>query len=261
MDEKRPPALPGPALIAVVAIGGIVSLVITFAALHYSASHDSPQEAVPPTVIRPRTPPLDLPDPPPTISALDSGNILLADNDGHLFLIGRDPEEEPPRLVLRSVYRLVRDAERNLDKPSLKSPNGWYLDDLASEKFLRIRVIRQKFEKMVAAGGVTGDVAGALAALARDLAEEGEIPYLTEQLRDRSYLARRSAAIALGEEGWRRAVPILLEILSHGDEKAYPVVGPILADLTGIVAPAETNRQEMLVITKRWADWWAENGD
>ncbi|MCZ6603503.1 MAG: hypothetical protein O6952_10895, partial [Planctomycetota bacterium] len=107
----------------------------------------------------------------------------------------------------------------------------------------------------------TGDVAGALAALARDLAQEGEITYLTEQLRDRSYLARRSAAIALGEKGWQRAVPILLEILSQGDEKAYPVVGPILADLTGIAAPAKTSRQERLAITKRWADWWAKNGD
>lgn len=249
----------GPALAAVVLAGGILSVGIIIAAYRLAGSIESWNPPREPTVIRPRVPLPDLTREAPAMALAGPGQMLIADGKGRVFLVGVEEEEdEAPRLALLRVYELRQDPERHLDEPALRSLAGWYLDDLAEERYRRVRAVREEFEGLIASGGTGAKTVGGLLALARGLVGDGDIPYLTERLADSSYLARRSAAIALGEAGWRRATPVLLEIVRQKDEKAFLLVGPILGDLTGIPAPDSSRVEQWLAAAVTWQKWWED---
>lgn len=241
----------------ILVVGGGLCAAIIVAAFRLAASLESWPPPTEPTIIRKRGPLPARPPTPPAIAQAGPGQILIADGEGRVFLIGTEEEEgAPPRLVLHRVYELKEDPTRHIDDDARKSYTGWYLDDLASERYRRVQATRKEFEDLIAAGGTGTEVVESLLGLARGLLREGEIPYLTEKLRNPSYLARRSAAIALGEGGWRRATPVLLEILRAMDEESNRLVAPILEDLTGIPAPAESQPDRWVAATRSWQDWW-----
>lgn len=267
MADFASPGLSRSALVLTIA-GGVIAGAILLGAFQLARSIESMEARSPdspPRVIRSRESPRESPEMPlvipPALTLAGPGEILLADGRGRVFLIGREEDEDPPRLVLHRVYELKEDPGRHLDDPHLRSLTGWYLDDLASKRYLRVRAIRDQFEGLVSSGGMSADVVDALLALARDLAREGEVPYLTERLLDKSYIARRSAAIALGEAGWRRATPILIEIVRQKDEKAFRIAGPLLEELTGIPTPEDMLPETWQAAAGKWSAWWEEHGE
>lgn len=253
MAERPPSGRYGPALIIAC---GILSAAIVAAAFRLSGAIEGWEPQAVPTVIRPRGEAVEPPRASPALSAVGEDRLLLADGAGHLFLFEAAAEADAPGLVLHRVYRVRYDPSRHVDDPARRSPSGWYLDDLAAEREIRIEAIRARFEELVSSGEPTLDVVKSLEALGRDLLREGDVTYLTGKLDDPSYLARRSAGIALGEGGWRRAAPVLIDIAEKGDERSLRIVGPILERLTGIPAPSTGRPDEWKAATERWSAWY-----
>lgn len=250
------PARSGPPLIIASAI---LSIAMVICALFLSRSIGTSAPPVPPTYIQPRAASAPVLETAPAIARVGPGQVVLADGKGNLFLMGAEREDGSPGLVLHRVYRLREDPSRHQADPERKSPAGWYLDDLAADREERIRAIRERFEALVATGAPSVEAVDSLAALARELARGGDIAYLTERLGDPSYLARRSAGIALGEKGWPRATPGLIEVARKGDKRSRKVAGNILAKLTGIPAPTEVEPEPWGAAIKKWEGWWEEH--
>ena len=248
MPDPQVPSRSGASLLIT---GGMLSAAIVLAAIRLSDAIRSGAPEAPPIRLGPReSGPL-----PPDAAALASvgeGRVILAGVDGHLFLLGLDGAGSDRRLVLERVYKIRRDPSRSLDDPGSRSAHGWYLDDLAAERERRVRAMREEISSRL--GSVTGTVEeiDAIAALADSLADEGEIPLLTSLLDHSSYLARRAAAIALGRRGYRRAAPALIEVAEKGDERSREAVGPILASLSGIPAPAERAGEDWQRAVDAW---------
>ena len=247
----------GPYLLAASAI---LSAAILIAAFRISVSFEVPPPSEPPTIIRARPAPSSPAGSAPTIAAVGSDYVLLADDEGLLFQLAITRAGPYGKLVLQNVYQLRRDTGRFADAPSHKSPSGWYLDDLAEEKEERAKAVREEFDRLAGAGGTSTDAVETILALARDLVDQGEVSFLTDHLDDASYIARRSAAIALGERGWRRAMPVLIEIARQGDEGSRDLIRPIFEGITGLEAPRDrTNPEAWKEAIERWQQWWSDH--
>jgi hypothetical protein len=186
------------------------------------------------------------------MARVTDGEVLLAGRDGHLFLLGADEEN---RLQLRGVYQIRQDPSRHIEDPDLRSPTGWYLDDLAERMETATAALRGEFERRLAEFKGTAEEMDTLAALADGLAARGEIPYLTKHLEEGSYFAQRAAGIALGKRGYRRAAPALIEVTRRGDERSRKVAGEILAGLSGIACPATLSGDPWGQAIEAWEAW------
>jgi hypothetical protein len=236
------------------ATGGILAIAIVTAAHRLGAALEDRPSPTPSTWVRARTSETsdrsnagDL-----AMARVADGEVLLAGRDGHLFLLGVDEED---RLQLRKVYQIRQDVSRHLEDPDLRSPTGWYLDDLAERMESAIAAMREEFQRRLAEIKGTAEEMDALTALAEGLADRGEIPYLTKHLEEGSYFAQRAAGIALGRRGYRRAAPALIEVTRRGDERSRKTAGEILAELSGIPCPATLSGDPWGQAIQQWGTW------
>lgn len=134
--------------------------------------------------------------PQPALAALGDGYAAYGDGEGRIFLLKREGDS----FVLRGAYALRSAPRRDLLDPAMRSPSGFYLDDLGRERERALAAARAALERELAKRAVDVKAHARAEARARDVIAAGDATYLVEKLKDPRYTARRAAAFVLAEE-------------------------------------------------------------
>src|SRR5438105_808350 len=136
--------------------------------------------------------------PAPALAPLGEGRLAYADGAGRIFVL----EGGPAGLTLTAAYAVREDRRRHLDDPAARAASGFYLDDLAAEGERLLARAGAQFEREIDSLALDTSAAARAEARARAVLDAGDATFLLAKLAEKRSLARRSAALALGDAGF-----------------------------------------------------------
>jgi hypothetical protein len=149
----------------------------------------------------------------PALAPLGDGSAVYTDGTGRLFHLRSGPEG----LTLAAVHALRRDIGRHPTEPALRAPHGYYLDDIGAESLRALERAKERFAREARSGAVDAKAYARIEAEARSVLAWGDAGFLLAALSDRSYGARRAAAIVLGGAGYGEARSVLQEVATESE--------------------------------------------
>lgn len=144
----------------------------------------------------------------PALATLGDGSAVYTDGTGRLFHL----RSGPAGLSLSAVYALRRDLGRFETEPERRAAHGYYIDDLAPESAQSLARALERYTREARSGAVDAQAFARMEREARTILSWGDATFLLGRLEDRSYGARRAAALVLGSAGYAEARKTLLEI-------------------------------------------------
>jgi hypothetical protein len=191
----------------------------------------------------------------PAVAALGEGRVLYASADGKLVVLKRDAVSA--ELQVERVYALEQDDTRNGGDDAHRSYSGLYLTDVERSRREGIEIADAFYKDALLKAGDKADAFEKTLEAARRLADAGGFDRLARRLDDKTSLAGRSAAIALGERGFLIAIPALISMfVGTADSGEARKLLDLLRELTGLPLDPDDSR---VVAGEKAQQWWKKN--
>jgi hypothetical protein len=161
------------------------------------------------------------------MAPLGDGSVVYAEGE-RLFQLRGGPDG----LTLSGVYELREDRQRFATEAAKRSPHGWYLDDAGAAAEERLAIARSAFFREARSGAVDAGANERIEAAARAVLGAGDATTLLDALRDKRYVARRAAALILGEAHYAEARTVLEDVATEKTGDGRERATRLLANLS-----------------------------
>jgi hypothetical protein len=231
------------------ALGSLEATIRESAVATPTARDDAPARPAPVA-----TAPVAAPGATPAIAPLADGRALVAQPDGRLVLMKRDPATG--ELEIERVYKLEDERPDGLEEPR-RPLHGVRLADVEIGRKLALEDAELVFNTELESAKARPDGLERTLEAARRLADASGVDRLVGHLGGSDRIAARSAAIALGERGYIVALPELAKVLQDTNDPILArKIAVMLRDLTKLDLPLD----ERATAVGRAMTWWDHEG-